>query len=1057
MIQELLFRYPLYKTVPSDAEAIRVLILGSGTYGQRFLDQCLQSGQMINHRLQITACSHDPATDRRLYLTDRPLMTRFVNVDGSMSANRALSYGDLDFCPIPGGGEFVPGKTEQNTHLLRAILEGCPESGQYHYIFIALGDDRLNREIAACLTGKLDVHPGKSVVSYVLQAGDEPSNESAVAVMVNRSLSAAGIFPDLDRMGFNTHLCWCDSLNLDIHEARQKYLRDKYDRSSSQNYVLSIRSKLASVGIFETDHVRAAELFQKRIIDRKDDAAKEQYSQLVALEHRRWVLEKVVAGWQGLTTLGGKPDYASLAARGLTKDSAQKRHPCLVFSTMQTPLNSFTQAQWDTPGVHDAQLDELDRMSVDLHRAFLALAKTFLQSQPLKNLNLDAIRADLAGAPETVTREFERYQLCLKNILEGNENYSRSLRGYEDDLKKALDAAAPGVKEKVEPKLGSIRKTITCVIESNLRRDYKRLDDKLVGKIPFILTYQAQPYMAMAFDDGRFENGKNSAVFNSVASATMINPYKIAYLYYFDEHSRTELLLRKADSVLTYFSRRNMYCKAVFLIAFAPGVSLQTVETLKAGFGSLQSRTRLEGVKFHTPETEEKAQSWFASELKTRRVDLYDCSVPVFPSSRREKNFLTRFTKKIPNFEFDWKRREFLDTDRCSYLNYIDENAFIRIDDMFALMNAGDNKYYYPEFADVYRALWRVYTGEAYLSGSYCFTNGVANWIRLCNNLEEFTKVNDVVCTISYPVGERVSQTPLEYFLPDTVYAPMSRILEQFKRLGVIRASSGIYSSSSDLCRLVIHAEHNVEPAFARLIDLVYDQGDVPGLRVESSTFRAKDPEKTLTQEIRVVRDNLTVKNLALDSKFSLLVLEALSKLRMINQFRYIPRENVPRDKDLRPTVSFRFPSMRMKKLLTTAGEILEVYTYYEVKRQGYFDDIACSYEFRWESGDITNELDCVLTKGFQSVIVECKSRKDLSQDHYYKLWAIAEQFGIGTKKVLIANTYDPSNPVLVTENEHNRARGRQLGIITISDPDEIRNIGATLRAIVEGTYRPSK
>jgi hypothetical protein len=94
-----------------------------------------------------------------------------------------------------------------------------------------------------------------------------------------------------------------------------------------------------------------------------------------------------------------------------------------------------------------------------------------------------------------------------------------------------------------------------------------------------------------------------------------------------------------------------------------------------------------------------------------------------------------------------------------------------------------------------------------------------------------------------------------------------------------------------------------------------------------------------------------------------------------------------------------------------------------------------------------------VLTKGFRSVIVECKSRKDLSQDHYYKLWAIAEQFGIGTKKVLIANTYDTSNPVMLAENEHNRARGRQLGIITISDPDEIRNIGATLRAIVDGTY----
>lgn len=1053
VIQELLYRYPLYKTVSADDPAIRVLTLGSGTYGQRFLDQCLQSGQMINHSLHITACSQNPDTDRRLYLADRPLISRFVNVDGSMGQDNPMRYGDLNFCPIPGGGAFTPGKTARNTELLRAIVNQCPENEHYHHIFIALGDDSLNQEIASILTEQLGIRPETCVVSYVLQQGDAPEKEKAVSVMVNRSLSASDIFPDLKRMGFNTHLCWCDSLNLDLHEVRQKYMQDKYSRSSSQTYVLSIRSKLASVGIYEADPVRAAELFRKRIIDHRNDSAKEEFDRLVALEHRRWVLEKVVNGWQGLTTLNGKPDYASLAARSLTKDTGARRHPCLVFSTDQTPLNKFSRAQWDTPGAHDQQLDELDKMSVDLHRAFLALAKNFLQSQPMKKLDLDSIRTCLAEAPESVTREFQRYELCLKNILEGNENYSRSFQTYQDDFKKALGRMPLAVQEKVKSRLDQIRSSLTCVIESNLCRDYKQLDDKLVTKIPFILTYQPQPYMAMAFDDGRFENGKNSAVFNSVASATMINPYKITYLYYFDEHSRAELLLRKADSVLTYFSRRNMYCKAAFLIAFAPGVSLQATEILKSGFQALQGRSRLEGVKFHSPETEEKAQSWFASELKTRAVALYDCSVPVFPSSRREKTFLARFTGKIPNFEFDWKRREFLDTDRCDYLNYIDENAFIRIDDMFALMNAGDNRYYYPEFTDVYRALWRVYTGDAYLSGSYSFTNGVNNWIRLCNNLEEFSKTNDVVCEICYPVGERISQTPLEYFLPDTLHSPMEQILTEFKRLGVIRASSGIYSCSSDLCRLVVHAEHDVEGAFNKLIDLLYDQADVPGLRVEHVTFRDKDPEKTLRLKVQVIRDNLTVKNLVLDSKFSLLVLEALHRLRMINQLRYHPREGVDKKMDAKPMVSFRYPSPRMKKLLTTAGEILEVYTYYEVKRQGYFDDIACSYEFRWESGDITNELDCVLTKGFRSVIVECKSRKDLSQDHYYKLWAIAEQFGIGTKKVLIANTYDTSNPVMLAENEHNRARGRQLGIITISDPDEIRNIGATLRAIVDGTY----
>lgn len=1047
-IQDLLFRYPLYTTAAPDAANLNVLVLGSGTYGQLFLDQCLQTGQMLGRRLRISAFSNNPELDCRLYLTARPMLSRFVNVNGSMKANTAQSYGDLDFCPIPGCGEFTRGRSAQTRSALEQILSGCPDGEAYHYIFIALGNDSLNREVAACLTGTMGIHPGKAVVSHVLQAKEEPKDSAAIPVMVARSISLKGIHPDLDRMGFNTHLCWESSLNLDIKTARKKYL-EKYNCASSMAYVLSIRSKLASVGICEKDPMRAAELFQQRIVSKRQGEAKELFEQLVTLEHRRWVLEKVVGGWQGLETKAGKPDYAALAARGLTKDNAAKRHPCLVFSTDAAPLSSFTPEQWNTPGDHDKQLDELDKMSVDLHRAFLALARQFLRAQPLKKLNLEDIRTRLTGAPQEVTQEFERYGLCLKNILEGNRNYTRQFSSYESDFKKALEKLDPAAAEYIAKRLGLIRQSITCVIESNLFRDYKRLDEVLVMKIPFILTYQVQPYMAMAFDDGRLSNGKNSAVFSSVASATMVNPFKITYLYYFDQHSQVDLLSRKARSVLNYFTRRNMSCQVAFLIAFAPGTNVNTVDELKARFQTLQETTRLESVKYFAPEDETKAAEWFSGELldRHRRVDLYDCSVSLFSSSRREQQFLSRFTRKIPNFEFDWKARKFLDPEGCGYLNYIDESAFIRIDDMFALMGAEDNRHYYPEFADVYRDLWKVYTGEAYLSGPYAFTNGVTNWNRMCTLLESFTKENDQICRITYPTDDRISRITLEYFLPDFMYAPLELVLKRFKELGVVLESSSLSSCNSDSCQLTLHAEHHIESAVDELITALYENADLTGLKVDFCAFRSK--EKVNMYGITVRRDKLTVKDLKVDNPFTYKALQALSRLHLINQFRTVDAVTDPN----KPVVSFRFTSPRMKKLLTTAGEILEVYTYYDVKKQGYFDEIACSFEFLWESKNITNELDCVLVKGFRSIIVECKSRKELSQDHYYKLWAIAEQFGLATQKVLIANTYDTSNATLVSENELNRTRGRQLGIITISDPKEIRDIGATLRAILEGTY----
>lgn len=1040
VIQELLFRHPPYETAGREEANLNVLVLGTGTYGQIFLDNCLQAGQMVGKRLRITACSGDPELDCRLYLEPRPALKKFININGSMRRRAERSYGDLRFCPVPGG-EFPRKDPDALREALSRLIRACPDGERYHYIFIALGDDELNRAVASCLTGALGLTKEKCTVNFVLRAKEAPADAIANPVLINRSLAVKAIHPDLDRMGFNTHLCWESSLNVSIRDVRAEY-RKKYNRTSSQAYALSIPSKLASVGIYDRDPVKAARAFQEQIVSRRDSAGKELFQRLVALEHRRWVLEKAVNRWQGPETLAGKPDYASLARRGLTKDSAARRHPCLVYSTEQTPLSAFAPEQWNTPGAHDASLDELDRMSVELHRSFLALAQSFLRDQPMKKLDLDAIRSRLTGAPDFVMQEFERYQLCLKNILEGNRNYTRQFGSYEADFKNALETLDPAARSAIAHRMELIHQALIPVVESNQFKNYKQLDETLVMKIPFILTYQAGPYMAMAFDDGRLENGKNSVVFANVASATVINPQKITYLYYFDDQSRIDLLVRKARCVLRYFARRNMHCQVAFSIAFAPGTGMAVIEETKRRFAPLQAEKKLERVKFLLPETEEAAADQLLEELGSRRVDLFDCSTALFSSPRRNQQFLNQVSGRFPNFEFDWKNRRFRNPCRCDYLSYIEPDAFIRIDDMFALMSAEDNRHYYPEFADVYEDLWKVYTGDAYLTGEDAFPRAVTGWNRLCHQLAQVTSKNDRICRFSFPVEEHLEETVHEYYLPDFLYRPLELVLKKFIECGAALESSSLRSCNSDSCQLIVRTRHNIADALEDLISALYSPADLVGLSVSCSNARSP---KGVSRTVQVRSDRLTLRDVKLEQRSSLDVLNALAKLRLINHLRVTDSAD-----EAHPVVSFRFTSPRMKKLLTTAGDILEVYTYYDVKKQGYFDDIACSFEFRWESRELTNELDCVLTRGFRSLIVECKSRKELNPDYYYKLWAIAEQFGLGTKKVLIANTYDTS---LAPENDLSRARGRELGIITISDPGGIRNIGATLRAIVEGTY----
>ena len=75
-----------------------------------------------------------------------------------------------------------------------------------------------------------------------------------------------------------------------------------------------------------------------------------------------------------------------------------------------------------------------------------------------------------------------------------------------------------------------IERAFFPVVESNLYRDYKANDEVLIEKIPFILSYRCPSVIAMAFEDGKYQNGRNEAVFANVAAATVLCPEKINYL-----------------------------------------------------------------------------------------------------------------------------------------------------------------------------------------------------------------------------------------------------------------------------------------------------------------------------------------------------------------------------------------------------------------------------------------------------------------------------------------------------------------------------------------------
>lgn len=1043
-IQKLLYAHPLYQSAEEASPELNVLLLGAGSsYGQTFMDCCLQAGQMIGTSLNLLAVSDDPAASKKAYLDFRPALPEFVNVDGSLDGKEETAFATLDFlsptqlllerdsplrlCSINGS------LAEQMAEAARSSRK------EYSYIFVALDDDALSQNIARAMQKAFH---GKCPVAYTLSGKETETDETGMLypVWINKPLKITSIDKDLAEMAFNTHISWTSMQNTDVAAERSalfsgKTARERYNFASSISFVLSIQYKLRSIHLRYDSPKEGARRFAE-VLERRqtDPASQKQFDQLVAMEHRRWVIDRAVCGWKAPRTSDGTLDLQSCVARGSVKDEVNLTHPCMVRSRADAPLETDAyradyHAKWDN-GPVDVSLDELDRMSVELHRCFRQSAEDFCRSSSYQT-ELAFLRDQLPPDENEAIQALGQYELALKNILRGSESCSRQYGHYQDQLEKAA-ARLPGDRSaRFMERLAVLQKLFFPVIESNLYRDYKANDKILVEAIPFILTYRYAHSMAAVLDDGRRGGGRSEAVFSSVAAATVLNPEQLCYFYCFDEDSRADLLDKKLRAVLNYFHTSNTHCSIRLLVCCLNCVPDEHREALGQVLEGLKEK--LEAVQLVDVADPDEASEKFLQALKETPVDLYDYgNMPFAPSLfRKNINFFSRLENLgQPHFQFDWKHKRFTDTSGCDSLQYVKTDAFIRVQDMFALANASDCTFNAPELAKDYEALWEVYTTSC---GS--FDASVKNWNRLCTDLERYAK--GAVVKVSFPkrAVRYAEDTVLDCFLPDYTFHSVQKLLREMLDLGLAREDSSVIRYTSDTCKLTLHTP---EPYYADIKKIFCN----PQILLPYYDPRMEQRTVGTYQYFQFCCNDLKVD----DADISCLSDCGLPVLRILQEKGFI------RTLKLRENgtgASFVYTSPRIQKIMTCAGEILEIYTYYSVLKSGYFDDVVTGYTFRWSEDDLQNELDLVLTKGFRSMIVECKAVTTLKADYYHKLDSLVNRFGIGAVQVMVGNTYD--NDLSQKEvNQLQKKRGFELGIHTITDRSDILNIGQILAEIME-------
>ena len=1067
VIQKLLYEHPLYEVINDQTKNINVLVIGSGTYGQKFIDVCLQSGQMSGINLNIVAVSDEPEEDKAVYLRFRPAISELVNINGSMAGKEEKAYGTVEF---KGVGDinadnseylrFTSKMSQLNHEIIQSlILQSIEVQKEYDYVFVSLGSDVLSRSIAKAFSEEIG---HACPVCYVCQAKGNSRKADIqnrlYSVCVNVPVDVASIDQRLGEMAFNTHISWNDSLNIDVTSERKKFFegeseKDKYNRTASLAFALSVKYKLYSVQIDCSDLLEAAQMFFKQVLETRftEPEAKAKFDRLVDLEHRRWLIERAVDGWTAPKDDKGNLLLEDCVIRGSVKDSVNRTHPCMVRGSETSPLSDSKYMErehllWNT-GEIDSKLDELDRMSIELHRCFSKHAEKLKKDNLYQNPDLLFIQNLIPTDCDDAERTFKQFQFALKNIINGVESYSRQYGYYQDTFKKSLSVLSDESRAKIEERLEVIERAFFPVIESNLYRNYKANDEVLIEKIPFILTYHYMPVIAMAFEDGKCQNGRNEAVFANVAAATVLSPEIIKYFYCFNKSSDVDLLIRKLDAILNYFGKRNVHSGIEIVVACLGEVTNKVRERLQQELTKLNKNyTKSNGNAWFEKDTIYDVENYteaamrFVENLKESPVNLYDGSNLLFPSAFDNAMFIGHISRvNIPYFEFNWRNKEFSKRINCEYLKFVKDSSFIRIRDMFALMNASDNRFNLPEFADDYEVLWKIYTGE-YLNYKK-FENGVGNWNRLCICLDKYEADQKPLARMAISTSDSPSYKTLTYFLPEFCFSTVKMLIQKLQEYGIAEKESNIMTHTSDTCKL----ELRINEEYEQVLNAVFIN---PQILLPYYGIEARKCKVYNSEYVEIKYNNLIVTDANLDvdgtghQKFVFHVLQQLEKAHFISQLKLNTTDS--------RRVSFVYSSPRIKKLLTNAGEILEVYAYYDILKTGYFDDVASGYEFGWEFGGVKNELDLVLTKGFRSIIVECKAVVELKLDYYHKLHSIAEQFGIGTIKVLLGNTYARSNPVANELNTMQRSRGSQLHIKTISSEDRIVNIGETLKYLME-------
>lgn len=1019
-------KHPLYQYKSADNN-IHVLCLGSGVFVKRMILSLISCGQIIGSHLHIHTASHE---SREAFckglLKAAPALESFSNLCGeNEEAYVTFHHKQVD--------DFF----DKNT-----CLEIARAHENAHYILISLGKNRLNAEAADLYAQQLVAvcheQQRKTIINYYC-AEDAAKHSISVSMTAKLPdwLEIDAFADDLASYTAVQHELGLRTIRLahmynkisnpriSLAETERGIAENAYNQKSSCASALHLKYKLAGIGI-------DPESGKENIIPQYFAALQgRQYGLLLQNEHNRWMMNLVSEGYRkptldelrrfGFEIVGGK-------FNGAWKSKDLKLHPCLV------PCGddglTLSSAHWDMFDTEDkiavAPFDELDKVSLLLH--MLSGEKSrFYRSDIEQNFKrirerLDVAfskcseRSDPAAEDAAMVYPTEQLKKKLENVQQSICNAAWSLQYSGDDGRlKDLQNCFDSVGINISGEINMLRNTLSVFKEYSETKDYKEPDVAIVKNLLWLLY---------ATEDVSLIKLCGRTISGNVIAPLVMDPksvvfygieYQSEWVSFLRDHgycgqisflASTE---RNVDSIV--HNLQNLIArqsgKIVIDITEADEIAVVAAQRVCGGEENISLiRTSAAGEIENIQNFQEAPL--FALNTQMNADDIYKLHGAKHTA---EHSYMNQLYEYVPGL---WE----------VYKEFKDD--WVKITALFAHKRANSSELYVSGITTAPDEKWE----------NWRTTVSKDHWNSL-DLTTVFEKIQTKGIVRNFNVCElSPGRLKIEFQYP--AYAAngyLATSLSNFFKYIVPRAFAPfhceIWGDSAAGYTLNVKSGYIVN---LKDNDLTFsDKRNQPGGRKERITYKEIVP-----------------------------ALERLEKIGIISDLNVF----IQAEPYAKVNISFVYSSLAAKKCLQTAGNILELYIWYEAQQTRFFDSVQCNSSIIWKEGaeqemqaGLENELDVILTKGLASLIISAKTAK-FNKDHLYEIRYLTDRFSFNNSKaVIVYSSAEAIEDGHKTTNLHpvkNRARAMGIYLIDLNELAESNcSLGEKLIRIATGEDLP--